>query len=83
MNAALVTIVALQTLVLVLAVRWFVTAQAEAEARWSLERRELLNRIQRPEAVPLHPVANFQAPDTEPDDIELVGTIAYPDENEN
>jgi hypothetical protein len=46
-------------------------------AEWTAERRELLNRIQRPEYAPM-PVHEwtYQPDDDGPDEINLVGTIA-------
>lgn len=51
---------------------------ASAESAWADERRELLNRIQRPEQIiPVAP-QQWAWPDEEPDEIEKVGTIADP-----
>ena len=51
-------------------------AQADAETRWASERRELLNRIQRPEIASfVAPQTHFEIPDQPPDDFNLVGTI--------
>lgn len=70
---------------LVLAVRYFLADISEREAAMSLERigwveerRELLNRIQRPEYVPAAPVTDFQIPELEPDEFDLVGTLQDP-----
>ncbi len=46
--------------------------------RQDIERQALLERIQRPERSLLHPVESFVLPEEEPDEIELVGTIAPP-----
>lgn len=51
-------------------------SQADQARAWTEERRELLTRIQRPEYVPVAPMPVFQAPESEPDEINLVGTIA-------
>ena len=63
---------------------WLLTMQAkahrEAQVEWALERRELLNRIQHPEFVPTTP-AQFELPEQEPDEWNLVGTIAPPPED--
>lgn len=48
----------------------------EREA-WTEERRELLNRIQRPEVVQAGPVADFPTPDVEQDELGLVGSIVH------
>lgn len=42
---------------------------------WSLERRELLNRVQRPEWIPVSQEA-FVAPEPETDEFNLVGVIS-------
>jgi hypothetical protein len=44
------------------------------------ERAELLDRIQRPDRLPVQAPVTFQMPEFEPDEIELVGTITMPDE---
>lgn len=53
----------------------------EAQAQWAVERRELLNRIQRPDIVPVTPVHTFTMPEVEPDEIDLVGTIKFEPED--
>ena len=55
----------------------------QAESTWEKERRELLNRIQRPEVVPLPDVPGFVLPEPEEDFSALVGTIAEPEEAES
>lgn len=52
-------------------------AMRVAEMQWAEERRELLNRIQRPEMVPQRVSDPLTLPDPEPDEIELVGTHFY------
>lgn len=54
--------------------------RAELELEWAKERRELLNRIQRPEQTVPQPAEHFEFPEPEPDDAHLVGTIAPPPE---
>lgn len=54
--------------------------RAELELEWAKERRELLNRVQRPELHVPQPAEHFEFPDPEPDDAHLVGTIAPPPE---
>lgn len=72
---------------LFLVVRGFLSDVREREDAFSLERigwveerRELLNRIQRPEYVPTGPVVHFEVPEAEPDDVDKVGTIEFLDE---
>ena len=51
----------------------------EREKAWDIERTNLLNRIQRPDAMPLplrpDPVADDDLREQEVDEIDLVGTI--------
>ena len=47
----------------------------QERSEWLLERRELLNRVQRPEALPSPQIADFVIPDFEPDEFDLVGVI--------
>ena len=54
----------------------------EAQAQWFLERRELLTRIQAPQYVPLGDATSFEVPDAEPDESNLVGTVAEPDDEQ-
>lgn len=55
-------------------------AHHRAEMHWGNERRELLNRIQRPDYVPalVTDPERFTLPDDGPDEIELINTIAEP-----
>jgi hypothetical protein len=55
-----------------------ISSHREAQAQWVLERRELLNRIQAPQHIPLGSVSDFVVPEREEDGTELVGTIAEP-----
>ena len=41
------------------------------------ERRELLNRIQHPEIVPVKPAANYVVPEQEPDGWNEIGAIEF------
>ena len=43
---------------------------------WASERSELLNRIQAPERLPAAQIADFDFPEPELDEFNLVGTIA-------
>ena len=42
---------------------------------WASERRELLNRVQRPEVLPSPQIADFVIPEVEPDEFDFVGQI--------
>ena len=55
---------------------YLLRAQREERAQHALERRDLLERIQRPEHVPLAPSAPLVYPEPELDEIDLVGRIA-------
>lgn len=48
-----------------------------SEHAWFEERRELLNRIQRPEMLPQSVSAVVPLPEPEPDEIRLVGTMHF------
>ena len=60
---------------LVYALRLQALSHRDAQAQWAEERRELLNRIQRPEYTPTAP-APFELPELPEDQYNLVGTIA-------
>jgi hypothetical protein len=84
---SLAAVCAALVLALTLIVRGFVAHVRELEdgmslerIAWVEERRELLNRIQRPEYVPTAPAVRFEIPEPEPDDFEQVGTIRLLDE---
>ncbi|NBT35696.1 MAG: hypothetical protein EBT03_09195 [Betaproteobacteria bacterium] len=47
----------------------------QERSEWLLERRELLNRVQRPEWLPV-PQEAFSTPEVEPDEFNLVGVIS-------
>lgn len=51
----------------------------EERRSWAAERRELLNRIQAPERIPVEVPVDWTPPEEEPDDTALVGTTAYSD----
>ena len=77
------TIVAAIEAAAIVAVVWLlIRAYLQAQAAWALERRELLNRVQRPEMIPASTVEPFEVPEPEPDFSHLVGTIAEPKEDE-
>ena len=71
------TIVAvLEAVALVATVCLFLRHIRGSEAAWTVERGELLNRIQRPEYTPTPNVEPLVLPDPEPDHSELVGSVA-------
>jgi len=43
---------------------------------WLSERRELLNRVQAPERLPSAQLADFASPEFEPDEFNMIGSIA-------
>lgn len=47
----------------------------QERAEWLSERRELLNRVQRPDILPVAQSA-FVQPEVEPDEFNLIGSIA-------
>ena len=49
----------------------------EAQAQWALERRQLCDRIQRPEQPLPAPPRQVALPDPEPDEYDLVGTVRF------
>jgi hypothetical protein len=61
---------------LIAVVRMMTISHQDAERQWAEERRELLNRIQRPEFVPITQ-ANLPIPEADADQYNLVGTIKY------
>ena len=61
----------LLTLLVVLREYSFATERRE----WTSERRELLNRIQRPEWLPVAS-EGFEMPEPEPDEFNMIGTIS-------
>jgi hypothetical protein len=68
-------VAALALVALVAAIALFSRDRDRSEARWTLERRELLNRIQRPEMVPLPTAEGFVVPERLPDEWAQVGQI--------
>lgn len=67
---------------LVAVVYMFIAAQAATDTAIADERRELLNRIQRPEQLPVAAMPAFVFPEPVEDEIGLVGTIAEPSVDE-
>lgn len=76
---ALAVVAAVAMLALAAALVLLQRSHREAQAQWALERRELLNRIQRPEIIPTAPVA-FEVPEREDDEWNKVGTVEISDE---
>lgn len=80
MTAAVITLgilcAALVT-ALVLVVRLLLQRITTAETAVADERRELLNRIQRPDVLPIASSTPFVVPEQEPDDIGEVGEITF------
>lgn len=66
----------LEAVALVATVALFLRHIAALERAWTVERGELLNRIQRPEYTPTQQAEPLVLPDPEPDYSELVGTVA-------
>lgn len=75
------TIVACLLAAALVAVVWLLLLHhSGAEKAWTLERRELLTRIQAPERIPMDSPVEFAVPEPEPDEMDKVGTIAYEQE---
>lgn len=67
----------LALIALVVIVREILARHATEQASWTDERRELLNRIQRPEFLPVASPGNYVIPEPEPDEIGQVGEIMF------
>jgi hypothetical protein len=65
----------LEAVALVAVVLLFLRRQHATEAATTVERRELLTRIQRPELIPVGHNQAFDIPDPEPDEFDMVGEI--------
>lgn len=52
----------------------------EDSERWQVERRELLNRVQRPSFTPVAPTSDYLIPEREPDETNRVGEITISDD---
>lgn len=70
----MVIVACLEAIALVAIVHLLLRHFRDEAADWATERRELLTRIQRPDLVPLSSVT-YSQPESEPDEIGLVGTI--------
>ena len=70
---------ALLTVALVAVATVLVVFHAREQQRWADERRELLNRIQAPQHIPVTPTRAFIAPEPEVDLSSLVGAIDLED----
>lgn len=73
-------ICALEAIILLAVVQLLMRHHSLAEKAWTDERRELVSRIQAPHHIPLSTGDPFVFPEPEPDELELVGTIADPPE---
>lgn len=74
----MIIVASIEAIALVAVVLAFLRHHAINEKVHTTERRELLNRIQHPERVPTEPAVPFIFPEPDPDELELVGTIAEP-----
>lgn len=71
-------VVACLEAVALIAVVWMLLHTHAAEQKaWTVERRELLERIQRPEHIPLHLPEAFAFPEQESDEFDKVGSIHF------
>lgn len=57
--------------------RQYALDRQRVEKAWTQERRELLERIQRPERPPVEPATPFDIPEQPQDEWNLVNTISY------
>lgn len=74
------TVVAsLEALAIVAIVFLLLRSHSSQATAWALERRELLNRVQRPEVLPFASASQYVLPEPEVDELERVGTITYQD----
>ena len=76
-------VAAIEAVALLVIVWLFLRHQQISEEAWTVERRELLTRIQRPEIIPGPSLPRFEFEPEEPDELELVGTILEPKEEES
>lgn len=76
----LAAVAAVEAVVFVVGLALLLSHYGDQAKAWADERRELLTRIQAPERIPMPPMEHLVQPELEPDDIELVGTIQYLDE---
>lgn len=74
-------IAVIEAVALVVVVLAFLWDRRQTEDKWAAERRELLNRVQFPDRMPVEAPADFRVPELEPDELNLVGTIRYEDEH--
>ena len=75
------TIIAVaQTVALVAISLAFLKHVRSREQEITVERRELLTRIQHPELIPVPRDTRTPLPEPEPDESNLVGTINYPED---
>ena len=74
--AAVIAVSAISEAVILMVWILLLRDHRQQQAAWTVERRELLNRIQRPEMIPASTFEAFEVPEPEPDFSHLVGTIA-------
>lgn len=77
----MVVVAGLEAVALVAVVFLLLRHFAASERAWADERRELLNRVQRPDHIPLPSTEQFVFPEQEDDELNKVGTIAPPPED--
>jgi hypothetical protein len=75
----MIAAVCLEAVALVAVVWMLVRSHAADQRAWVEERRELLERIQRPERIPAHLPEAYEIPEFQPDDFDMVGTISHLD----
>jgi hypothetical protein len=73
----MILLAVIEAICLVVVVLAFLWDRRQTERAWVAERRELLNRVQFPDRMPVQAPVEFKVPELEPDEIDLVGTIKY------
>lgn len=71
----MIIVASIEAVALVLVVWILIRHMRMLDESWVLERRELINRVQFPHAMPVTPSEPFTVPEPEPDDLHLVGSI--------
>src|ERR1035437_10081720 len=81
--STMIILASLEAVATVIIVFLMLKHQTVQDQAWTAERRELLERIQRPDRIPSSPADPFVFnTDTEPDEFGLGGTIADPKEDQ-
>lgn len=75
-------VAAVEAVVIAAAIYLFLRHQREQDQAWARERRELVNRITHPEIVPVQTAPEFTAQDEPDDEIDLVGVVQEPTEED-